>query len=278
MRLRLPTRQIIRDHRWLAPFCGHPRLWHFNRRGVAAGIALGIFFGLLIPIAQIPFAAGTAVLLRANVPLAIGSTLVTNPVTFAPVYIAAYYLGAVVLGEEANAKEAQSPLQPEIDTDPRWWRMAGENILGVGKPLVVGLAIVAVAGGTLSYFAIMLFWRARTIWRWKRRRGRIAGAPGRTSSTTARGGFARELHARHQRHRCLFGGAALGTAVPRGDRRHAGGEGSLGGGDTIALLVSTPDGQKRQEEDPSCRTALRVGSPGGGGRNRRYRVTPSAAT
>jgi uncharacterized protein len=189
MRLKLPTRQIIRDNRWLrwlAPFCGHPRLWHFNRRGVAAGIALGIFFGLLIPIAQIPFAAGTAVLLRANVPVAIGSTLVTNPVTVAPVYIAAYYLGSAVLGV-ADAAEVPMPLQPEIDTDPRWWGTAGENVLGVGKPLVVGLAIVAVAGGILSYFAIMLFWRARTIWRWKRRRGRIAGAPVRTSATTARG-------------------------------------------------------------------------------------------
>ena len=189
MRFQLPTRQIIRDNRWLrwlAPFCGHPRLWHCNRRGVAVGLALGIFFGLLIPIAQIPFAAGTAVLLRANVPVAIGSTLVTNPVTFAPVYVAAYYLGSAVLGE-ANAAEVQMPFEPEIDTDPRWWQMAGENVLGVGKPLVVGLAILAVAGGTLSYLAIMLFWRARTVRRWKRRRGRIAGAPGRTSATTSSG-------------------------------------------------------------------------------------------
>jgi hypothetical protein len=185
MRFRLPTRQIIRDNRWLrwlAPFCGHPRLWHFSRRGVAVGFALGIFFGLLIPIAQIPFAAGAAVLLRANVPVAIGSTLVTNPVTFAPVYIAAYYLGSAVLGE-ADAAEVQMPFESQIDTDTPWWQMAGENVLGVGKPLVVGLAILAVSGGTLSYLAIMLFWRARTVWRWKRRRGRIAGAPCRTSSS-----------------------------------------------------------------------------------------------
>ncbi len=154
---------------------------------VVGELALGIFFGLLIPIAQIPCAAGTAVLLRANVPVAIGSTLVTNPVTFAPVYVAAYYVGSAVLGE-TDAVEVRMPLQPEIDTDPRWWQMAGENVLGVGKPLVVGLAIVAVAGGILAYLAIMLFWRARTIWRWKRRRGRTACATGADRCAGPKGG------------------------------------------------------------------------------------------
>ncbi|MDO9012805.1 MAG: DUF2062 domain-containing protein [Gallionella sp.] len=64
----------------------YPRLWRPTRHGVALGVALGIFFGLLVPLAQIPLSVGMAVLLRANVPTAIASTLVSNPVTFGPIY------------------------------------------------------------------------------------------------------------------------------------------------------------------------------------------------
>ena len=59
----IPTREQIHTNRWLrwlGPHLLHPRLWHFSRRGVSVGIGLGVFFGLLIPIAQIPFAAGAA--------------------------------------------------------------------------------------------------------------------------------------------------------------------------------------------------------------------------
>ncbi|MEZ5702179.1 MAG: DUF2062 domain-containing protein [Burkholderiaceae bacterium] len=82
----LPNPQTIKDNRWLrwmGPALHHPRLWHFSRKGIAMGLALGIFFGLLIPVAQMPLAAGAAIAMRANLPMAVASTLVTNPVTLA---------------------------------------------------------------------------------------------------------------------------------------------------------------------------------------------------
>jgi uncharacterized protein (DUF2062 family) len=63
LRSHIPTREQIvgnRWLRWLAPHLGHPRLWRWSRRGVAIGVALGVFFGLLIPVAQIPLAAAGA--------------------------------------------------------------------------------------------------------------------------------------------------------------------------------------------------------------------------
>jgi uncharacterized protein (DUF2062 family) len=89
--------------RWLAPWLGHPRLWHWSRRGRALGVALGVFFGLLIALAQIPLAA--AVVLRTNPPAAAAGTLISNPVTFAPLYYMAYHLGAWVTGETAIPSE-----------------------------------------------------------------------------------------------------------------------------------------------------------------------------
>jgi uncharacterized protein len=174
----IPTREQIHANRWLrwlGPHLLHPRLWHFSRRGVAVGVGLGVFFGLLIPIAQIPFAAGAAVLLRANVPAAIGSTLVTNPVTFAPIYVLAHHVGALLLGEfDAEAPDFSAPPNTAIEPDASWWRQVWAGILALGRPLLVGLSLFAVAAGSLTYALIMLGWRIKTTMAWKRRKRKLS--------------------------------------------------------------------------------------------------------
>jgi len=170
----VPTRQQITEHRWLrwlGPSLLHPRLWHFSRRGVAIGVGLGVFFGLLIPLGQIPFAAGVAVLLRANVPAAVASTLITNPVTFAPIYIVAHRVGATLLGE---ADKTFVPPDPTVTPaeNAGWLEAVWHGLVALGKPLLLGLAILAVICSLLTYFLIMLIWRLRTGWNWRRRRKR----------------------------------------------------------------------------------------------------------
>lgn len=101
LRIWAPTRERLENNRWirwLAPWLGHPKLWHWSRRGVALGVALGVFFGLLIPLAQIPLTAAAAIVLRANLPAAAASTLISNPVTFGPLYYTAFQLGSWLTG------------------------------------------------------------------------------------------------------------------------------------------------------------------------------------
>lgn len=174
----LPTPEAISRNRWLkwmGPVLHHPRLWHFSRKGIALGLALGIFFGLLIPVAQIPFSASVAVLLRANLPMAMASTLVTNPVTFGPVYYGAYRLGEFVLGKRAlsdrQAVILLEKVEPATDVAKDWRdriRVWSNYIATVGKPLAVGLAIVATLSGIAVYFLTNALWVLKT--RWTRRR------------------------------------------------------------------------------------------------------------
>ncbi|WP_291012064.1 DUF2062 domain-containing protein [Hydrogenophaga sp.] len=198
----LPDPETVRTNRWLrwmGPILKHPRLWHFSRKGIAMGLALGIFFGLLIPVAQIPFAAATAVLLRANLPMAVASTLVTNPVTFGPVYYGAYQLGKFILNEpslsEEDALKALDKAHATQNTDlsladrvRAWLKQFGK----IGKPLVVGLAIVATFSGLLVYFLASGLWTLKT--RWARRQrlrkrgpGRHQGAAKTATPSTVRG-------------------------------------------------------------------------------------------
>lgn len=170
----LPTRDRLEQNRWLRwllPFFGHPRLWHWSRRGVALGVAIGVFFGLLIPIAQIPLSAATAVLLRANLPAAAASTLITNPVTFAPIYYAAYRLGLAVTGEAAPPDLDETAVADAAGAgaagEPGMW----ERLTRLGQPLLVGLLILSSLTGLTTYAVITLLWRWRVLAR-RRSRGR----------------------------------------------------------------------------------------------------------
>lgn len=169
----LPTRESINNNRWLrwlGPSLMHPRLWHFSRRGVAIGVGLGIFFGLLIPIAQIPFAAGSAVLLRANIPVAIGSTLVTNPVTFAPIYYGAYKLGLwVTRAEDSEALSPENYQQNQNATAETDANSVLTALSNMGKPLIIGLFIIATFMGLSAYLIITLIWRWRVMAKRRRR-------------------------------------------------------------------------------------------------------------
>lgn len=168
MRRFLPTREQIRHHpwlQWIGPRLHHPRLWRWSRHGVALGVALGVFFGLLIPVAQIPLSAGAAVALRANLPAAVTSTLVTNPLTFGPIYYAAYHLGAWVTGDDAPAA-ARLKADTTADESRSFW----QRIHALGRSLLVGLAIMATLSGVLAYLLISLGWRLWTARRQARTR------------------------------------------------------------------------------------------------------------
>ena len=172
----MPTRESVRSNRWLrwlGPALHHPRLWHMSRRGLALGVALGIFFGLLVPLAQIPLSAAAAVALRANLPVAMVSTLVTNPATFGPIYYAAWRLGSAVLGEPLPESSPHEMPESDESLDPlphdSWIAHAIARLMAVGKPLLLGLALLASVGGIVAYALVSWAWALHVLWRPRRR-------------------------------------------------------------------------------------------------------------
>ncbi len=155
--------------RWLGPLLDRPGLWRFNRRSVALGAALGVFFGFLVPVAQILFSALFALALRANLPVAAVSTLVSNPLTYAPIFLLAHRTGSALLGERTDgareAAVAREALQSRAD--PQTW---GERLHAVGKPLALGLAVFAVVGGIVTWVAVNALWLLAAGLRRRRRR------------------------------------------------------------------------------------------------------------
>jgi len=143
-----------------------PNLWHLNRHAVARAFATG-FFWALIPIPfQMVFAAGTAILWRANLPLSIALVWLTNPVTIPPIFYATYRMGAWIL----DAPLVHFP--PELDAD---WFFGSLEI--TWRPLFVGSLIGAFIASLLGYAAIHWFWRWYIVKRYRSRRPPRAVTP-----------------------------------------------------------------------------------------------------
>ncbi|MCS7100386.1 MAG: DUF2062 domain-containing protein [Burkholderiaceae bacterium] len=177
----LPSVEKVRQVRALAIFGDalfHPALWHLNRRSAALAVAAGLFCGLIPGPLQMLSAGILAVWFRFNLPLALATTLYTNPFTIVPLYLVAYQYGALVLGA-AGAREPAAP--------PDWsWAQLGATLqaygqwmLGLGAPLALGVFLLASTLALIGYVVMRLLWSAylRLAWRARRRR-RAAGSGG----------------------------------------------------------------------------------------------------
>lgn len=176
LRGRIPTEATLSAHpslRWMRPLLRRPWLWQLNRRRVALGAGIGVFFGFMVPVLQIAGAALFAVVLRANLPVAAVSTLVSNPFTYAPIGLLAYQTGAALLGATVEPAAAQA-LTDAVDTGsvdgPGWM----DRAKAIGKPLFLGLAVFAVVGGLAAWALVHLVW---TVGVWLKRRRRLRQRP-----------------------------------------------------------------------------------------------------
>ena len=164
----LPDHQAIQNNRWLAPFGDtllHPRLWHLNRHSAAGAVAVGMFCGLIPGPFQMLGAAIGAVLFRVNLPLALLTTLYTNPLTIVPLYIVAFALGNLILGGGAFI------MPPDYGAAGFWaWIHALVDwMLDLGMPLLLGLVLLASLLAVAGYVVTRFLWRLYLMRAWTRR-------------------------------------------------------------------------------------------------------------
>lgn len=171
LRNHLPSHAGISQNRWLRPlrhWLSHPNLWHLHRRSVAGGVALGLFCGLVPGPMQMISAALLAILWRVNLPVAVFTTLYTNPFTIVPLYLLAHRIGLLVGGMPANAT---LPVFPELgwhDGFSQLWQW----LIDLGTPLLIGLPALAAGLSVLGYVTVRLGWRLYVLWQWRQRKRR----------------------------------------------------------------------------------------------------------
>jgi len=154
---RMPTRDAMADNRWLAPIAHRflsPELWRFTRRSVPRGVALGLFSAFIIPLGQIFLAAFLALPARANVPLAVVVTLVTNPFTLPFWLVAANRVGRFFLRIDTSG--TSTAIGRELASGG--WESYSWFFQTAGTT-AVGLVIIAIISSAVGYLASGFFWR-----------------------------------------------------------------------------------------------------------------------
>jgi uncharacterized protein len=163
----LPDRDSVKGSRWIEPFGAwlhNPNLWHLHRRSVAGGVAIGLFCGLMPGPLQMLSAALMAVLFRVNLPVALFTTLYTNPFTIVPIYLLAYRIGMRVSG---SALKDVPHAFPSLHAEGLWsW------LTGLGKPLLLGLPLLGISLSIAGYLLVRVLWRIFVVIKWRRRKKR----------------------------------------------------------------------------------------------------------
>ncbi len=172
----LPSHESIRANRHFAKLgrlLQHPNLWHLNRRSVSGGVAVGMFCGLIPGPLQMLGAALVAIPLRVNLPVALITTLYTNPFTIVPLYLFAYWLGTLITG---GGSAMTDPPEFSWSHIGDWIHALVDWSLALGRPLMVGLVALALALAALGWIAVQVGWRAWVIVQWRRRKLRRTGS------------------------------------------------------------------------------------------------------
>ena len=169
----LPSHESIRQNRFVGLFGGllhHHNLWYLHRRSVAGGVAVGFFAGLIPgsnPV-QFFFAALFAIIFKVNLPVAVFTTLYSNPFTIVPLFIAAYALGEFVVGN-GTGHVPMADLHLLDKNISEWIPVLVDWAISLGKPLLAGIFLLALLLALTSYLAVRGAWRLYVIYAWRKR-------------------------------------------------------------------------------------------------------------
>jgi uncharacterized protein (DUF2062 family) len=165
---RLTSNPTIRRY---VPALASPSLWHLNRRSTARAVAIGLFCGLIPGPLQMVGAVALCLVFRSNFPLSVITTLYTNPFTIVPLYLVAYEYGRLLFPDAGPAAAfAPPPGGGFADMLPA----LGAWIVALGKPLAVGLVLLATTLSALGWAVVRVAWRFHVVHAW-RRRARLRG-------------------------------------------------------------------------------------------------------
>ena len=178
----IPTRERLEHNRFLRPFAHRllrSELWRFTRRSVPRGVALGLFVGVMIPLAHFVVAAFLAVFVRANIPAAMIATFVGFPPIYVFIVLLAHRIGEWLLHIDAATQiQPISATMQATETGHFLQRMTGATLA-----TALGLFVIATVLASVGYVATAFGWR----W-WvgrKRRRRTLRAADARRARAAA---------------------------------------------------------------------------------------------
>lgn len=164
----MPSHTQVREHKYLKAFgtlLHNPNLWHLNRYSAAGGVAVGLFVSAIPVPLQMLIAAAGAIIFRVNLPIAVGMTWVTNPLTMPPIYYLAYKFGAWLMNVPAG--------KFHFELSFAW---ISQSLGSLWEPLLLGCLIFGTVGAALGFTLVRTLWVVMVKRNWNARKGRRKAA------------------------------------------------------------------------------------------------------
>lgn len=140
-----------------------PHLFHFERHSVAKAAALGLFINFLPLPLQSVIALFLALLIHANIPLAIGLTWINNPFTFIPINLFMYKVGCWVVPSSSTLL-----VFPQLEWQGQGFQQMAVELytflLLLGKPYIYGVLLVSISAASLGFLLVHVGWLFATIY------------------------------------------------------------------------------------------------------------------
>lgn len=140
-------------------YLSHKNIWYFNLHSVSRGVAIGLFSAFIPLPFQMLTAALLAIFFRANLPVSILMTWVSNPFTFFPLNYFIFKVGDFIVREEIRDKTIPefSWIMSNFDFS---WTSFTSMISQFGEIYFIGLSIVALSSACIGYFVVIFIWYA----------------------------------------------------------------------------------------------------------------------
>lgn len=171
----LPDRDTLHREKSLNRFSlwfhHHPYLWHLNRETVARGLASGLLVAFIPMPIQMLCAATLSFLFRANLPIAIVTTWISNPITFVPINYLIYKTGALIT--QSNGIE-QMPKIAELQFHWHGVSLIVNDLMtwvgSLGQTYIIGLIAVSLGSAAIGYCLARLMWEMYIQIKWRCRK------------------------------------------------------------------------------------------------------------
>jgi uncharacterized protein (DUF2062 family) len=161
-----PQRHALEKHWCLKRFSavvGDRGCWAFKRTSVIRAFSLGLLIAFVPPTPLLPLhltlCALFGILFRLNMPVLFATVFVSNPLTWFPQIAGSIWVGAKLMG---------------LDLMPMFHPLTHHNlwmhIHQLWAPLLLGALVLGIAAAGLGYVLGQCVWRARVLYRLRRRR------------------------------------------------------------------------------------------------------------
>lgn len=173
----LPKPEQILENKTIklfAPQLADPRLWHFNRRCLTKAVYIGVLSSFFPLPGQSIIAIFACLYFKANIPMAIALTWITNPLTTIPIFYFAYIIGAKLLDMALIDFSTIGHMLADLSL---WIFADGANPFVTYNSqfslsaFLLGLCILALISSVVSGIAFRFFWRYKVVTGWKKRHG-----------------------------------------------------------------------------------------------------------